>query len=234
MPYNDFMNDVILTLSPTQTAITQGTKSQIILFLEAYRSEHMDEAEDLRIIEGVLSLHNEQTRDFLKYTDMEILTIVRQLYYYRSTLDNAIRWSKRYSKGKFILDNLQGNNRALTFTELNLRRINEELEVINTQLMGLHGTDLTDVRLENRKGNESHKLDLIEKKGMYEELVKVYQSQINHAKQVRKDIILWVNEHAPDEVRQAVNNADSFTAAELLEAYAEEIETFSNMNESDR
>lgn len=228
------MNDVILTLSPTQTIITQGTKSQIILFLEAYRSEHMDEAEGLRILKGVLSLHNEKTRDFLKYTDMEILTIVRQLYYYRSTLDNAIRWSKRYSKGKFILDNLQGNNRALTFTELNLRRINEELEVINAQLMGLHGIDLTDVRLENRKGNESFKLDLIEKKGMYEDLAKVYQSQIRHAKQVRKDILLWVNEHAPDEVRQAVNNADSFTAAELLEAYAEEIETFSNMNESDR
>lgn len=228
------MNDVILTLSPTQTAITQGTKSQIISFLKAYQLEHEEDKEQLRIIEGVLSLHNEKTRDFLKYSDMEILTIVRQLYYYRSTLDNAIRWSKRYSKGKFILDNLQGNNRALTFTEFNLRRINEELEVINAQLMGLHGIDLTDVRLENRKGNESFKLDLIEKKGMYEELVKVYQSQINHAKQVRKDILLWVNEHAPDEVRQAVNNADSFTAAELLEAYAHDIEIFSNMNESDR
>jgi len=232
-PYNGFMKTYSFEVLPTATQITQELKPNLMEYLKDYQTEHPEQTEETRILIGVLDLYNEQTKDYLRYTGAEILNIVRQLYYYGTPVKRALDHAKLTTPGALILRTSRGHNNAVMITRLRYRDTAERLEEVKTQLLGVHGIDPERVRLENRKGNEEHKLDLLERKADLEAMLSEYKQTITRAEQIRKDINTWFRSKAPEEIRKKIDRLeiyDTAEAAQILGPYEDEIINYSKMD----
>ena len=222
-----------LDVLPTAAQITPVLKSYLLDYLKDYQTTHPEEMEELRILIGVLDLYEERTKDFLKYSGIEILNIIRQVYYYGNTIKEAQERKQRITIGGFIYQIYTGTNNAYIITRLRCRQTADRLEEIQTALTGIHGIDPERVRLENVKGNEAHRLSLIEKKDNLEAMLKEYNKTLTRAEQVRESIKAWFRSIAPEELRKKIEELGPYDierAGLLLEPYEEEIIKYSKMD----
>lgn len=228
------MNNIMIKNLSTAIQINSNLKAALLDYLKEYVPQDEDDSELKRVLTGVLELHDEKTRDFLKYSDFQILSIMRQVYVYNVSLSQAEQSHKFINQSGFILQTMRGNNRAVTVLGIRYRQIINELEEIKTKLLGLHSMDLTDVRLENHKGDESFKLGMIEKKSVLESLKADYEAEIEKCKQVRADIIKWFKMEGPAELNQTIKEIDDFSMSEaeaVLSPYVRAISEYAGMNE---
>lgn len=221
----------------TAVQITPELKERMLDYLKDYQTEHPEEHEATRLLIGVLELHNDKTKDFLKFSDIEILNTVRQMYYYEMPIEKAREYAKRSTTGAFILQTLRDSNSTVTIARIRYRQALERLEEIKTALTGVHSIDTTQVKLENQKGNEYNRLKLIETKTEIERELTEYKATIKHAEQVRKDIAKWTRSEAPEGIKEsieALNSYDVRAAEQLLGQYTKAIADYAGMNEQRR
>ena len=219
-----------LTALTTAVQITPELRAGMLEYL----TDNQTESEVIRLLKGVLNLHSRKTRDFLKYSDIQILNAFRLIYFYGTPPETAIEYAGHYGPAVIILRTLQGNNNAITAAIIRYRETAEQLEEIKTFLTGVHGIDPERVKLENRKGNEYRKLDMIEKKGDLERRLKEYQAMVRHAERVRAKLTEWTKTKAPEQIRDLIAKPNGYDLNEidrLLMPYVDQITEYAGTNE---
>lgn len=219
-----------LTALTTAVQITPELRAGMLEYL----TDNQTESEVIRLLKGVLNLHSRKTRDFLKYSDIQILNAFRLIYFYGTPPETAIEYAGHYGPAVIILRTLQGNNNAITAAIIRYRETAEQLEEIKTFLTGVHGIDPERVKLENRKGDEYRKLDMIEKKGDLERRLKEYQAMVRHAERVRAKLTEWTKTKAPEQIRDLIAKPNGYDLNEidrLLMPYVDQITEYAGTNE---
>lgn len=221
-----------LSLLTTTTQIDESLRVDMMDYFQNYREQHPEETVVNGYI-GVLNLYSDATKDYLKYTGMELINTVKGCIFYRMPIERAHKIQSWNTEGTLIFDIWHGVNRTHDLMLAWKRETSQKLDVIKGRLYSVKGPDLSDVRIENARGNDGYILDLIEKKDRLEHELEMYKADEYRHKAIREKITEWIDINLSDDEKERLRGIDCYSkedAALLLAPYAVNIAEYSGMN----
>lgn len=156
-----------LALLTTATRL-DDLKPEALEYLTAYAKDHPETLDITESYIKVIELLSEKTKGLLKYSDMNILDVLRFMIFHGLPIEAAARMATKGTAGRLIYETYAGKNRAVKTLKAWSKADSKEIKEINEKLYSIHAPDLEAPRIENHNGGNTYQLDLIGRKAELE------------------------------------------------------------------